>query len=268
MSRKRSSLRSPSILSKAVHQRLNSYALLASAAGVGVLAFAQPADAKIIYTPAYKKVGTQTFLDLNNDGIHDFRFTALTTQHCQGSCTTQGIRHGTAFGVTNVDVSVFRARPQNAIYGQGHSASALPAGVAVGPHGKFPGGNMMANVYAISGNVEAYNGPWAGAVGGGGVKQHYLGLRFTIAGKVHFGWARLNVKISGVKVQTVITGYAYETIPFKAIVTGKTEDGENAIEQPDSASLAPAPEPATLASLALGSRGLAIWRREESVTAN
>jgi hypothetical protein len=37
-------------LSAQVHQRLNSYALAASAAGVGMLALAQPAEAKIVYT--------------------------------------------------------------------------------------------------------------------------------------------------------------------------------------------------------------------------
>jgi hypothetical protein len=39
-------------LCKSLHQQLNAYALVASAAGVGVLALAQPAKAKIVYTPA------------------------------------------------------------------------------------------------------------------------------------------------------------------------------------------------------------------------
>ncbi len=42
--------RIPSKLSDSLHQRLNSYALAASAAGVGLLALVQPAQAKIIYT--------------------------------------------------------------------------------------------------------------------------------------------------------------------------------------------------------------------------
>lgn len=43
-------------LSDSLHHRLNSYALAASAAGVGVLAVAQPADAKIVYTPTPQRV--------------------------------------------------------------------------------------------------------------------------------------------------------------------------------------------------------------------
>ena len=40
-------------LSKSVTHQLNMYALSASAAGVGALALAQPAEAKVIYTPAH-----------------------------------------------------------------------------------------------------------------------------------------------------------------------------------------------------------------------
>jgi hypothetical protein len=36
--------------SRSIHQQLNMYALAAGAAGVGVLALAQPAEAKIVYT--------------------------------------------------------------------------------------------------------------------------------------------------------------------------------------------------------------------------
>ena len=44
--------RVPSQVSESLHKRLNAYALAASAAGLGVLAFAPPAEAKIVYTPA------------------------------------------------------------------------------------------------------------------------------------------------------------------------------------------------------------------------
>lgn len=68
-----------------------------------------------------------------------------------------------------------------------------------------------------------YSGPWENA--GKGVKSRYLGLKFQIKGKTHYGWARLNFpKPSG----AIMTGYAYETIPNKAILTGKTK-GPNAI---------------------------------------
>ena len=54
--------------------RLSMYALAASAAGVGMLALSEPADAKIIYYKANKSIGLKTtvHLDLNHDGIVDF----------------------------------------------------------------------------------------------------------------------------------------------------------------------------------------------------
>jgi len=65
-----------------------------------------------------------------------------------------------------------------------------------------------------------------------------------------------------------LTGYAYETIPNKAIIAGKTNGPDDiSIEEPGAALTAPTPGPATLGALALGARGLSIWRREEPVAA-
>jgi len=61
---------------------------------------------------------------------------------------------------------------------------------------------------------------------------------------------------------TTLTGYAYETIPGKAIIAGKTK-GSDDVEP--TALNRPALQPATLGVLALGAPGSAIWRREKSV---
>jgi hypothetical protein len=47
------------------------YALAATTAGVGTLALVQPAEAKIIYTPAHVKIVRASIvsLDLNHDGV-------------------------------------------------------------------------------------------------------------------------------------------------------------------------------------------------------
>jgi hypothetical protein len=73
-------------LSESLHRQLNAYALSACAAGVGALALARPADAKIIYTPAHVVVGKfqSLKLDLNHDGITDF---ALSNGSCGQFCT-------------------------------------------------------------------------------------------------------------------------------------------------------------------------------------
>ena len=66
--------RNTASLSNSVDEHLNMYALAAGAAGVGMLAMAQPAAAKIIYTRAHINIGFDQAipLDLNHDGIADF----------------------------------------------------------------------------------------------------------------------------------------------------------------------------------------------------
>src|SRR5579863_2958194 len=65
--------------SKSVSHQLNAYSLAAGAAGVSLLALAQPAEARIIYTTAHVKIvpNNQYDLDLNHDGINDFIIAAM-----------------------------------------------------------------------------------------------------------------------------------------------------------------------------------------------
>jgi hypothetical protein len=60
-----------------------------------------------------------------------------------------------------------------------------------------------------------------------GVKDRYLGLRFETNGQNHFGWERLSVRFSKEGFSAILTGYAYETVPNKAIPTGKKKSAED-----------------------------------------
>jgi len=259
-------------LSDSIHQQLNMYAVAAGAAGVGMLALAQPAQAKIVYTPANAQIGGRVGklnLDLNHDGITDFEFCVATnSRYCPGQ---PGRRASTGKNPPSPffsNLSIFPAKPTNEIWGhltfrQLPTASALPAGVRVGPKGKFSPGHRLMATWIYSGTTQ-HGGPWANA------QHRYLGLKFFIKGKVHYGWARLNVQWYLPDLSATLTGYAYETVPGKSIITGKTKgpDDRGRAEQPTPAALtAPPPKPATLGLLAMGAPGLAIWRREESVNA-
>jgi hypothetical protein len=94
------------------------------------------------------------------------------------------------------------------------------------------------------------------------VANRYLGLKFKIKGKTHYGWARLSVEASKrpYEITAVLTGYAYETIPGKPIIAGATRGPDDAVQ----AASINMPVPATLGALAMGAPGLSIWRREES----
>jgi hypothetical protein len=108
----------------------------------------------------------------------------------------------------------------------------------------------------------------AWANGGKGFKGHYLGLKFLINGKVHYGWARLNT--TGGPAGTVLTGYAYETVPGKAIIAGQRKGADEPGEADFGSGayltnpIPDTPHTASLGMLALGAQGVPLWRRKES----
>jgi hypothetical protein len=98
------------------------------------------------------------------------------------------------------------------------------------------------------------HGPWKGA------QNKYLGLAFHLQGKVHYGWARVSIVPA-----LIVTGYAYETVPNKSILTGQTQgtdEGGTEALTPRALNI-PGPQVASLGLLARGSSGLAAWRRRE-----
>lgn len=231
-------------LSESVQQRLNGYALAAAAAGVGLLALSSPCEAEIIYTPAHTGIGRFYFLDLNHDGISDF--TLQATESCdENRCISW--------------LGVYSAPQPNAIAGNGWAAVLWP-GDKIGPKRRSWGAIGIERASTSSNSRSGFQGAWAN--GGKGFKNHYLGLKFLIDGRLHYGWARLTTT-GGWPRAAVLTGYAYETIPGKAIVAGRTKGPDDDIAEESSATPMPAPEPATLGALAMGAPGLSIWRRED-----
>jgi hypothetical protein len=131
----------PPTFCESIHQHLNMYALAAGAAGVGVLALAQPVEAKIVYTPAHRVIGPDSkyLLDLNHDGLTDF--TIANSYNCPDTC-----------------VSIVVAKPASGTRGvegplsQGHAfwAYALKAGAIIGPKRPFSASRLEG---AISGSL-------------------------------------------------------------------------------------------------------------------
>jgi hypothetical protein len=193
-------------LGEELDKHLLAYVAAATAAGVGMLAAAQSAEAKIVYTPAHKTVRLNHALplDLNNDGIDDFDVFNLThnsTTPFGDYLRAEPLQSGNQLVVQHTS--------------RGYAAAALAAGVRVGPKKRFQAGrDLMA--YRSTSSRAISGGPWKN------VKGRYLGLKFLINGKIHYGWARLNVTITN-EVNATLTGYAYETVPNKPIVTGNTK---------------------------------------------
>jgi hypothetical protein len=233
-------------LSESARHRLHMYAIAAGAAGVGVLALAQPVEAKIVYTPANVNIGLNGVeLDLNNDGITDVLL--LKKEH-KALCYFLAPR-----------VSFFEyPAAGNGIEG---AQTPLDYGARIGRGRRFSGQALLASSVFVGAHSCHHNGGWWN------VKDRYLGVKFKVNGTIHYGWARLSFDRGRA---ARLTGYAYETIPGKSIIAGKTHGPtDEAVEENfgPSASLTnpipDAPQPASLGMLALGAPGVPLWRREE-----
>ena len=128
-----------------LEKRLLGYAVAASAAGVSMLALAPPpAEAKIVYTAAHMQIVGNVYLDLNHDGIKDFRFSTIHYTY------TVAAHAQTAGRGSIAQLRVYPVGTRNQIWGRSSYASALKPGVSVGP--KFsPGGFSMVQAAGISG---------------------------------------------------------------------------------------------------------------------
>jgi hypothetical protein len=205
--------RNPCKLPPSIQARLNMYALAAGAAGVGVLASAQPSEARIVYTKAHQVIGANGIynLDLNHDGTIDFLILETGYPTFNGTRASNTLLAKEALG--------------NAVEGRigssgRHLAAALKRGARIGPGKHFIRGG---------GNGETMVATWESDLGGGpagqwlNVTNRYLGLKFKVDGKTHYGWARLTVQLTGnFLINATLTGFAYETVPGKSIRAGQT----------------------------------------------
>jgi len=250
----------PANLRDSLNQHLHLYALAASAAGVSMLALVQSAEAEIIYTPANVVIGVNQHYDLDITGGGTVNFTI----HNHGHATTSGFW-----------ASLFVAHPggnQVAAHLARNGTSwayALPSGAHINQKTEHFAERRVTMAYSNFFLTATFRGgSWISSVG---TAARYLGLKFKIDGKDHYGWARLNVKTYYTQITATLTGFAYETIPNKPIRAGQEQgnvqgSGEDeSLKQPGPAALAkPAPQPATLGMLALGSPALSSLRQNES----
>ena len=235
--------RKPSKLSESVQRHLNAYALAASAAGVGVLALTQPVEAKIIYTKTHQVLGDRgkLRLDFNRDRITDFTISQRVARASDNPLS--GYAFLKVFPAKNTKNQIWGTKS----YSRGGShrmfsvASALNSGVSIGPNSvKFQPHHSVMNTYWDDGGPSSSGtvvGQWKK------VQNKYLAVKFYgQSGEVHYGWARLSADFY--QHSATLTGYAYETVPNKPIITGHTKG-------PDVITL----DPGSLGGLAAGASG-------------
>jgi hypothetical protein len=241
-------------LTASTNHRLNSYALAAGAAGVSLVALAQPSEAEIVYTPAHGVASRHASyaLDLNNDGVVDFTIADIVkhfdASSLQSLAATPAVKGDGVMYLRNAfSIAYANALVQGDEIGIGFSFLSRQTPMAI------------ADLVSSGGGQYSYFSlPFAN------VSDRYLGLRLQLSDGIHFGWARLNVRFYAGNFNTRtwvarITGYAYETIPGKQIKAGQiTDDDASALGSDGGV------QSAALGALALGSNGIALWRKSES----
>jgi hypothetical protein len=241
-----------------IHQHLNLYSAAAMAAGVSMLALAQPAEGSVVVTKTNVTLGrySSIAIDLNKDGTNDFEL----------SITGGGYDHSfyrtfVAKPLAGGKVEGGRSRGSLGPY-----ASALAKGADIGPSAHFS--SSMAREQLI---VERTAGFESGVSGHssygkwGKVSNHYLGVKFLIKGATHYGWIRMTTTWN-YGLTATITEYAYETIANKKIGAGSTTDATVEARTVSAGKDFGAVKAPSLGMLASGERGLALWRRDNGVS--
>ena len=229
--------------SKHLNRQVGQYALAAAVAGVSVLALAQPAQGEVVITKKTIPIPffTGAAIDINHDGATDFRF---NISYYSFSGTSLRVEGGGVVGT--------------------FYASALVRGAKVGPSAHFSSSTFERIERGTGGYLNhKFHGKWASA------KDRYLGVRFLINGKTHYGWVRLTVTIPSNPrdlMTGTITAYAYETVPNKPIQAGLPPKA--ATSDAIAPSRAEQPKEPSLGMLALGVDGFSLWRREETLTSS
>jgi probable HAF family extracellular repeat protein len=192
------------------------------------------AQAEIVYTPVNVNLPTNGDyeIDLNHDGITDFTF---QVSHTVVVCGYNPTVH-----------NILRVQPNQAAGIDGGAwALALESGLVIDFRQHFDGGDdLMYDVQTAAAHCPPPHryGYWVAA------QDHYLGLEFQINGETHYGWAELSTDGRYGNGEHFLYGFAYETIPFKAILTGQTSDSPDEPAMDSGSSESKLPGPATTAT--------------------
>ncbi len=161
-------------------------------------------------------------LDLNNDGTTDFVVTESNTTRkaaCYG-----GVRHGP----DNFGTLSLTSQGSNGFEVSSYAVAKLISGSPIGPSQSFATGSGVMESRALTWQyvqgqcLREYqaDGNWPPP------SDDYLGLAFWIDGKIHYGWAAINVsglpQPYGAFLYATLKGYAYQTKAGKSIMAGQT----------------------------------------------
>jgi len=162
-------------------------------------------DPDVVINQAENEETRDFLLDLNNDGIPEFKiFQAFTAFYSLTSYYLYSY-NSVRLEATNGGLSAMRASAENAY------VAALKSNDLISADQSF-------NANQVLGEFSFYDtqpeGMWSSA------GQKFMGVKFKIGENIHYGWVRLSVA-DGCHGFTVYD-YAYEDEPDRAIKAGQT----------------------------------------------
>jgi hypothetical protein len=261
---------SPAKLPESLDRRLNNYALAAGAAGVALLACAAPAAEA---APVCKTVSVPLFRSATypfnpaGQSIAPFNIGQSSVLFTGSGYSSSFVDWNRAFFAPN------SLGAQVSVDSKGLPAD-LASGAQIGPGGDFGKGNS----YGLMFTYGKGPGPNSGA---GTISRHQgnfnfqqknlFGFQFAQAGKIYYGWARLQASIQKYqgyqRTRIALLGYGYESSPNTAISAGSCTDAPNGtssarlVTTPSGSAAESVPSGAALGMLALGNSGLPLWRK-------
>jgi hypothetical protein len=256
--------RTPAKLSAPLENIIAAYALAAGAAGVTALALVTPAAAApVCKTLSVKLSYTATFaFDPASQAIAPFNI--AQSYHTFSTHTSSGVNRG--FFTRNLPGAEVTVSSKGLV-------ADLPPGERIGPGGQFGKGRSYGLIFTFTPSSGATSHHHRGNLHFG--QTNYFGFRFPISGQTHYGWVRLESTIvrggRTPSIDTKIMESGYESTPDMAIHAGSCSAvAESA--RPDSTASSGivsvagtertdnATQPASLGTLALGARGISLWR--------
>jgi hypothetical protein len=262
-------VKSPVQLPEMLNRRLSSYAMAAAAAGVATVACSVPAEA----APVCKNVSIQLFatttfsLNPANQIAPPFNIAQSTFSYF-----TSG---GYYFPWWNRAFFVPNTAGANVLLGAKSFPADVASGASIGPGGQFGKGKSYGLMFTYGKGPLFFraNGTLNRHRGNFNLEEtNFIGFEFLQGGNVHYGWARLRVKIvhrRSYEPETItqVLGWGYETTPNTAIAAGDcsgsaqadaggiSKDNQSKTDQAGSEVSV-----SRLGILALGSEGLSMWR--------
>jgi hypothetical protein len=184
-----------------LEQRLLVYAFAVGATLVG----ATPSNAEVLFTPShavFRGYSGRFGIDLDHDGSEDFVLFIRPVPCCSGYGSAPGL------GITGV------ASNKIAAIGPYRFAEPLNRTARIDKGHPFQAWAIMSSAFGYL--------QWHDA------EDKFLGVRFLFNGEVHYGWIGFrNITAEYPVITAKLGGWAYETIPGKAILAGDTGSSES-----------------------------------------